>query len=62
MKPREARKVMSPIVAERRARTLALEQAWALAFSRTGNPATGEFRDAAILARFGEVDLDSLGE
>ena len=62
MKPREARKVMSPIVAERRARTLALEHSGALAFSRTGNPATGEFGDAVILARFGEVDLDSLGE
>jgi hypothetical protein len=24
--------------------------------------ATGEFQDAVILARFGEVDLDSLGE
>jgi hypothetical protein len=33
-----------------------------LAFSRTGNPATGEFGDAVILARFGEVDLDSLGK
>jgi hypothetical protein len=32
--------------AERRARALALEHAWALAFSRTGNPATGEFGDA----------------
>ena len=62
LKPREARKVMSPIVAERRARTLALEHSGALAFSRTGNPATGEFRDAVILARFGEVDLNSLGE
>ena len=62
LKPREARKVMSPIVAERRARTLALEHSGALAFSRTGNPATREFRDAVILARFGEVDLDSLGE
>ena len=49
-------------MAERRARTLALEHGGALAFSRTGNPATGEFRDAVILARFGEVDLDLLGE
>ena len=62
LKPREAQEVMSPIVAECRARALALEHAGALAFSRTGNPATGEFRDAVILARFGEVDLDSLGE
>jgi hypothetical protein len=53
---------MNPIVAERRARMLALEHRGALAFSRTGNPATGEFRDAMILGRFGEVDLDSLGE
>jgi hypothetical protein len=58
LKPGEARAVLSPIVAERRARALAL----ALAFSRTGDPTTGEFQDAVILARFGEVDLDSLGE
>src|ERR1700733_3194988 len=62
LKPRETQEVMSPIVAERRARALALEHAGALAFSRTGNPATGEFQDAVILARFGGVDLDSLGE
>ena len=31
-------------------------------FSRTGDPETGEFQDAVILARFGEVDLGSLGE
>src|SRR5271166_5279648 len=51
LKPGEAQEVMSPIVAERRARALALEHAGALAFSRTGNPATGEFQDAVILAR-----------
>ena len=62
LKPGEAREVLSPIVAERRARALALEHAGAVAFSRTGDPATGEFQDAVILARFGEVDLDSLGE
>ena len=60
LKPCGPREVMSPIVAERRAR--ALEHAGALALSRTGDPATGEFQDAVILARFGEVDLDSLGE
>ena len=53
---------MSPIVAEHRARALALEHAGVLAFSRTGDPATGEFQDAVILVRFGEVDLDSLGK
>ena len=60
--PGEAREVMSPLVAERRARALALEHAGALAFSRTGNPATGDFLDAVILAQFGEVDFDSLSE
>jgi hypothetical protein len=62
LKPGEAREVLSPVVAERRARTLAHEHAGALAFSRNGDPASGEFQDAVILARFGEVDLDSLGE
>ena len=62
LKPGEAREVLSPIVAERRARALALEHAGALAFSRTGNPTTGEFQDAVILARFGEIDLNSLDE
>ena len=60
--PCEAQEVMSPVVAERRARALALVHAGALAFSRTGNPATGEFQDGVILARFGEVDLNSLCE
>ena len=57
--PGEAQEVMSPVVAERRARALALEHAGAVAFSRTGNPATGEFR-GVLLTRLGEVDLDSL--
>ena len=62
LKPGEAREVLSPIVAERRARALALEHTGALAFSGTGDPATGEFQDGVTLAQFGEVDLDSLGE
>ena len=28
----------------------------ALAFSRTGDPAIGEFEDAVVIRRFGEVD------
>ena len=62
LKPGEAREVLSPIIAERRARVLAEGHAGALAFSRTGDPATGEFQDAVALAQFGEVDLDSLSE
>ena len=60
LQPGEAQEVMSPIVAERRARALALGHAGALAFSRTGDPATGEFQEAVLLTRLGEVDLDSL--
>ena len=60
LQPGEAQEVMSPVAAERRARALALEHAGALAFSRTGNPVTGEFEEAVLLTRFGEVDLDSL--
>ena len=30
----------------------------ALAFSRTGDPATGDFRDAEIIRMFGEVPTD----
>jgi hypothetical protein len=62
LKPGEAREVLSPIIAERRARALAVRHAGALAFSRTGDPTTGEFQDAVVLAQFGEVDLDSLSE
>jgi hypothetical protein len=32
------------------------------AISRTGDPSTGEFQDAVILAQFGEVDPDALSE
>jgi hypothetical protein len=53
---------MSPVLAERRARAVALEHAGGLAFSRPGDPTTGEFQAAVILAQFGEVDLNSLGE
>jgi hypothetical protein len=41
---------------------LAIEHAGAVAFSRIGDPSTGEFQDAMILAQFGEVDLDALSE
>jgi hypothetical protein len=55
LKPCEAREVMSRVVAKRRARALALQHAGAPTFSRTGDLATGEFQDAVILVRFGEV-------
>jgi hypothetical protein len=40
----EAHEVLSPTVAECRARALALEHAGAVAFSRTGDPTIASFR------------------
>ena len=60
LKPGEAQQVMSSSLGRTPARALALEHAGSLAFSRTGNPAMGEFENAVILKQFGEVDLNSL--
>jgi integrase len=57
-----AQEVPSSIAAERRARSLAIEHAGAVAFSRTGDPSVGEFQDATIIAQFGDVALDALSE
>lgn len=41
-----------------RARSLAAKEAGAVAFSRTGDPDIGEFSDAVVLYREGEVPTD----
>jgi hypothetical protein len=43
-------------LARRRAQALASAHAGALAFSRTGDPDSGDFEDAVVTAVFGEVD------
>lgn len=48
--------------AKRRAQAAAAKHVGAVAFSRTGDPDTGEFGDAVILATYGEVDKGMLGE
>ena len=53
--PGEAQDRQSAGAAESLARKLALTSAGAVAFSRTGEPATGEFEDAVVLRTFGEV-------
>ena len=60
IQPGAAQEAISAAAAERRARSLALEHAGAIAFSRCGDPVTGEFQDGTVLARFGEVDLSAL--
>jgi hypothetical protein len=44
--------------ARRQAERVARSKGGAIAFSRTGDPVTGEFDDAVILASFGEVSND----
>jgi hypothetical protein len=56
----ETKEATSARAAERGARELAPGHAGAVAFSRTGDPTTGEFEDAVILAQFGDVDLTAL--
>jgi hypothetical protein len=58
----EAKETPSAASAERQARVAAQAHAGAVAFSRTGDPSIGEFQDAVVLAQFGDVDLNALGE
>jgi hypothetical protein len=52
----------SPSAAIWQARVLAARKAGAIAFSRSGDPDTGDYGDAVVLARFGEMpsDVDAL--
>ena len=43
------------MAAVREARRMATTSAGAVAFSRTGDPATGDFEEAVVIERFGEV-------
>lgn len=59
----EARECASAGVAIAAARGMALrsDAAGAVAFSRTGDPALGEFSDAELIEKFGEVAEDLSG-
>ena len=56
-----AEEFQSPNTAIRRAETLARmpENIGAVAFSRSGNPMAGEFKDAIVLRSFGQVPSDT---
>jgi hypothetical protein len=57
----EAQERQSAIAAVRAAQALAATSAGAVAFSRTGDTATGDFSDAEIIRAFGTVpDADTL--
>jgi hypothetical protein len=58
--PGEAVECFSPVAAVMRAEALSRKpgHVGAVAFSRNGDPATGEFGDAALIRKFGEVPND----
>ena len=58
--PGEPLQVPSAENARRRVAALAGAHAGILAFSRTGDPATGNYEAAVILSQAGDVDLDAL--
>lgn len=62
--PGEAIERQGPHGAEARARAMAAAAGGAVAFSRTGDPNVGEFSDATIIAKIGDVpaDLEGLAE
>lgn len=60
LEPGMAREAINAVLAQRLARALAAEHVGAIAFSRAGDPETGEFQDPVVLATFGEVDLSAL--
>ena len=60
--PGEPKEAPNGDIARRRAQAIAATHAGAIAFSRTGNPDSGEFDDAVVTAEFGEVDKGSMFE
>jgi hypothetical protein len=60
----EGQEAPSAFAAQRRAQALVGSKAGAIAFSRTGDPALGEFEDAVVLGRYGDApeDLTALME
>jgi hypothetical protein len=60
----EATECFNPVAVVMRAEALSRKQGHvgAVAFSRTGDPATGDFSDAKVIKKFGDVpdDLSAL--
>jgi hypothetical protein len=59
--PLDPMEVQSSEGAKRRAAAVADSKGGAIAFSRTGEPATGDFEDAVVLGRYGDVPGDFAG-
>ncbi|MCW6506891.1 hypothetical protein M8523_02505 [Hyphomicrobiales bacterium BP6-180914] len=63
LSPGEAKEALNSEAARRRAQAVATAtgNVGAIAFSRTGDPDSGDFAEGVVLASFGEVDPDALG-
>lgn len=63
LSPGEAVECLSATSGIMQAETLSrvLGNAGAVAFSRTGDPAAGKFKDATVLKKFGDVPVDLSG-
>ena len=58
--PGEAREAPTAVAAIRMARRVAAKGVGALAFSRTGTPATGDWDDAVVLEKAGVVPASQM--
>jgi hypothetical protein len=56
--PGEARECQTSSAAIRRAQSMSITHAGAIAFGRCGDPKTGKFEPAEILKRFGDVPAE----
>jgi hypothetical protein len=54
----EAQECQTETAARRRAESMSKVHAGAVAFSRKGDPSTGDFAPAEVLGRFGKVPAD----
>lgn len=54
----EGQEAPTAAAAQRRAQGLIGKKAGAIAFSRSGDPAVGEFEDAVVLGRYGDAPDD----
>lgn len=53
--PGEAKDFRDSVAAKRAAQAMAAKHPGAVAFSRSGDPATGDFAPAVIIATFGKI-------
>lgn len=56
--PGEPVEALNPWQAKSRAAGLAIHHAGAVAFSRSGDPMSGEFEPAVVIATFGSIPAD----